>query len=88
MTDTAVQQLVSREGLRTESPDSVNDSFAKRWMHREFSWSFRVRPETIATVDHYLAWQKDRIYQDLNNNLWDNNPGELERWADDGGAVW
>lgn len=29
--------------------------------------------------------QNDRMRQALVNNLWGNNPGELERWADDGG---
>lgn len=31
------------------------------------------------------ARQHDRMYQAMMNNLWGNNPGELERWADDGG---
>jgi hypothetical protein len=30
---------------------------------------------------------RDRMHQDMNNNLWDNHPGELDRWADDGGPV-
>ena len=28
---------------------------------------------------------QDKIKQGLLNNMWSNNPGELERWADDGG---
>ena len=28
---------------------------------------------------------RDKIYQQMNNNLWSNNPGEIERWCDDGG---
>jgi hypothetical protein len=28
---------------------------------------------------------KDKIYQQMNNNLFSNNPGEIERWCDDGG---
>ena len=28
---------------------------------------------------------RDKCLQGLMNNLWSNNPGELERWADDGG---
>ncbi len=33
-----------------------------------------------------LDWlYRDRIKQGLLNNLFDYNPGELERWADDGG---
>ena len=37
----------------------------------------------------YLMWREsqDRIKQGLSNNLWSNNLGELERWADDGGSV-
>lgn len=27
----------------------------------------------------------DKMRQVMLNNLWDNNPGELDRWADDGG---
>ena len=27
----------------------------------------------------------DKCRQGLANNLWGNNPGELDRWADDGG---
>ena len=35
----------------------------------------------------WLAFKRERdlMRQALMNNLWDNNPGELERWADDGG---
>ena len=29
----------------------------------------------------------DKCRQGLLNNFWDNNPGELDRWADDGGRV-
>ena len=29
--------------------------------------------------------QKDMAEQALWNNIYDNNPGELDRWADDGG---
>jgi hypothetical protein len=37
----------------------------------------------------YLMWleSQDRIKQGLANNSWDNHPGEVERWADDGGAT-
>ena len=28
---------------------------------------------------------KDKIKQGLLNNLWSNNPGEIDRWYDDGG---
>ena len=31
------------------------------------------------------ARQRDCMRQAMLNNLWGNNPGELERWADDGG---
>lgn len=32
-------------------------------------------------------WWRGLMRQHMLNNLWDNNPGELERWADDGGRV-
>lgn len=32
-------------------------------------------------------WYKDRIKQDLLNNIWGYNPGEIDRWVDDGGFV-
>ena len=34
-----------------------------------------------------MAWYADRVRQNLANNLWGYNPGELDRWADDGGTV-
>lgn len=35
-----------------------------------------------------LEWYRnDRIKQGLLNNLFDYNPGELDRWADDGGRL-
>ena len=46
----------------------------------------------LGADDHfYKLWTNAKrrddamIYQALMNNLWGNNPGELERWADDGG---
>ena len=36
---------------------------------------------------YYERRRRDRMYQSLMNNLYDNNPGELDRWADDGGTV-
>jgi hypothetical protein len=37
-----------------------------------------------AFVDFQIR-EADRARQVLLNNLWDINPGELDRWADDGG---
>ena len=51
----------------------------------------RYREQWTKTWDD--AWQdyenylRDRMKQDMLNNLWDNNPGELDRWADDGGRA-
>ena len=29
----------------------------------------------------------DRLRQAMANNLWDNHPGEIDRWVDDGGPA-
>lgn len=42
-----------------------------------------MRNPMFERLQHY---HKDRMEQDLLNNLWDYNPGEIDRWADDGGA--
>lgn len=36
--------------------------------------------------EHYDRVYRDKIKHGLLNNLWGNNPGELDRWVDDGGA--
>ena len=35
----------------------------------------------------YFRRCRDRATQAMANNLWDNHPGELDRWADDGGGA-
>lgn len=35
----------------------------------------------------YAYLRRDQVRQGLLNNLWDNNPGEIDRWADDGGRA-
>ena len=32
-----------------------------------------------------IKWLEGKIFQNMNNNLWDNHPYELDRWMDDGG---
>lgn len=41
-----------------------------------------MRNPIFEQLQHYY---KDRLEQGLLNNLWDYNPGEMDRWADDGG---
>ncbi len=49
--------------------------------------------ETRTVMLDYSKWRalymgcNDRLKQDMLNNLFSNNPGELDRWADDGGPV-
>ena len=51
---------------------------------------FRQIAATFVTLRNPM-WERmeqarrDRIDQCLRNNLYDNNPGELDRWSDDGG---
>lgn len=45
-------------------------------------------PSVIARCREIEAMYRrhhDRMKQHMLNNIWDNNPGELDRWADDGG---
>lgn len=57
----------------------VNSHYALKQM----AVSYMVRPNPA------FEWAKrvyrDQLRQGLLNNLWDYNPGELDRWADDGG---
>ena len=55
MTDTAVQQLVSREGLRTEPPDSVNVGSEKplsEYAHEILSAGI-LPPKVIVAIDAF-----------------------------------
>ena len=42
--------------------------------------------ETVSLIKAMCRRRDDAIHQAMNNNLWDNHPGEIDRWADDGGA--
>jgi len=39
----------------------------------------------ILSFDRYERAYRDSMFQAMNNNLFSNNPGEIERWVDDGG---
>lgn len=59
------------------------------YKHMNYALSFNLYGKPTALFSEYVArreqWERDRMFQDMNNNLWDNHPGELDRWADDGG---
>jgi hypothetical protein len=44
-------------------------------------------PATQILVERNRRYWLDRTRQELLNNYWGNNPGELDRWADDGGRA-
>ena len=46
--------------------------------------AYAITPEMI---NRAARWWQDKMYQAMMNNLYSNNPGELDRWADDGGPV-
>ena len=50
-------------------------------------YATRVNPATERMIEAMIRRHNGIVYQGLMNNLWDNNPGELDRWADDGGPV-
>lgn len=56
------------------------------WFHHELSIPIAIDRERI-WIDNFIRWRNDLIYQGLHNNLFDNHPHELDRWADDGGLV-
>lgn len=49
--------------------------------------TYIVVPKWVADiVSVAAACERGRMFQAMHNNLWDNHPGEIDRWADDGGA--
>ncbi len=54
--------------------------------HAEFGVPIKDVPaRAVEMLRRIMREQDDLRYQAMQNNLWGNNPGELERWADDGG---
>ena len=56
----------------------------KEWVLRYMAI---LNPATRIILERQQLYWLDRRRQEMLNNLWDNNPGELDRWADDGGRA-
>lgn len=56
----------------------------KEWVTRYMALQ---NPATQILVERNRRYWLDRTRQELLNNYWGNNPGELDRWADDGGRA-
>ena len=50
-------------------------------------WARRPNSAWSRCVEAAARWSADLARQGLANNLWDNHPGEIDRWADDGGPA-
>ena len=63
----------------------------EQYSHAEYAISFSLYGDLGTSFAEYCArrdrYHRDRAYQSKMNCFWDNNPGELDRWADDGGRV-
>lgn len=77
--------------MRTVTSESAtfiytSDEEPLRFTHALFCVPIaEVADRSLELLRAELRRQDDRRFQAVQNNLWDNNPGELERWADDGG---
>jgi hypothetical protein len=49
--------------------------------------ALNIGPDMRDLLTAAVRRNDDLIRQGLANNLWDNHSGELDRWADDGGAM-
>lgn len=63
----------------------LTDEPPVRYTHAEFAVPFATDQDAANAMLRMRQWYEAHIHQDLNNNLFGNQPHELDRWADDGG---